>query len=538
MLPVARERCVRRDPWLIVAPDGGPEQLAPISLQVRDLSKSFYGVHAVDGVSFDLVGGEIHGLLGENGAGKSTLCSMLAGLYRPDGGHILIDGEEVHFRSPDDAASHGIGMVYQHFRLVDSFTVAENIVLGHGEGVGRRARRAVEARVHELGEEYGLDVDAAAPVWQLSVGERQRVEILSQLFRGARILILDEPTAVLAPHESGRLFQALRKMVDRGHAVVLVSHKMQEILGHTDRVTVLRGGRNAGAGDTASLAPASLAAMMFGDELAGVGARVERTEQVVGAAVLTVSGLDVMGDHGRRAVDGVSFEVRRHEIVGVAGVAGNGQRELHEALAGLRSASTGSVVINGHDCSSAGPKVRHRAGMAYVPEDRLGTGLASGLPIEDNLVLRSFDRAPHSVAGRLRSGAIRETAAKLVREFDVRGARDGMPVSFMSGGNLQKAILARELTEDHDVLVAAAPTRGLDLSAAETVRGHLRRDREQGRGVLLFSEDLAEVLELADLVLVMFRGAIVGRFDRSEVDVEQIGLLMTGIATTTEASRP
>ena len=480
MLPVAGEGCVGRDPELIVEPERGPDHIAPVSLQVRDLSKSFYGVHAVDGVSFDLVGGEIHGLLGENGAGKSTLCSVLAGLYRPDAGHILIDGAEVHFRSPDDAASHGIGMVYQHFRLVDSFTVAENIVLGHGEGVGRRARREVEGRVHRLGEEYGLDVDAAAPVWQLSVGERQRVEILSQLFRGARILILDEPTAVLAPHESDRLFEAVRKMADRGHAVVLVSHKMQEILGHTDRVTVLRAGHNAGDGETASLAPASLATMMFGNELAGAGSDLTRAAHTAGAPVLTVSGLDVLGDHGRRAVNEVSFNVRRNEIVGVAGVAGNGQRELHEALAGLRTATAGSVVIDGHDCSSAGPKARHRAGLAYVPEDRLGTGLAPGLPIEDNLVLRSFHRAPHAVRGRLRSGAIRETASRLVRDFDVRGTRDGMPVSFMSGGNLQKAILARELTEEHEVLVAAAPTRGLDLSAAETVRGHLRGERDRG----------------------------------------------------------
>jgi ABC-type uncharacterized transport system ATPase subunit len=536
MLPVARGGCDGRDPQLIVEPEGGPDHIAPVSLQVRDLSKSFYGVHAVDGVSFDLVGGEIHGLLGENGAGKSTLCSMLAGLYRPDSGNILIDGEEVHFRSPDDAASHGIGMVYQHFRLVDSFTVAENIVLGHGEGVGRRARREVEARVHRLGEDYGLDVDATAPVWQLSVGERQRVEILSQLFRGARILILDEPTAVLAPVESDRLFDAVRKLVDRGHAVVLVSHKMQEILGHTDRVTVLRAGRNVGTGATVSLEPASLAAMMFGSELPGASVDVAHTPHEPGAPVLIVSDLEVLGDHERVAVDGVSFEVRRNEIVGVAGVAGNGQRELHEALAGLRATASGTITVDGLDCTSAGPKARHRAGLAYVPEDRLGTGLASGLPIEDNLVLRSFDRPPHSARGRLRHSAIRETTQRLVADFDVRGARDGMPVSFMSGGNLQKAILARELTEEHEILVAAAPTRGLDLSAAETVRGHLRRERDEGRGVLLFSEDLGEVLELADVVLVMFRGRIVGAFERDEVDVEQVGLLMTGIGAANGAS--
>jgi simple sugar transport system ATP-binding protein len=296
---------------------------------------------------------------------------------------------------------------------------------------------------------------------------------------------------------------------------VLVSHKMQEILGHTDRVTVLRSGRNAGSGTTSALTPASVNTMMFGSELATVGSAATHGVHEPGDPVLTVDGLSVTGDHDRTAVDGVSFVVRRHEIVGVAGVAGNGQRELHETIAGLRTASAGTV---------------HTSALAYVPEDRLGTGLAPGLPIEHNLALRSYRRSPHSRRGVLRNGAMRETAARLVRDFDVRGARDGRPVSFMSGGNLQKAILARELTEAHDVLVAAAPTRGLDLAAAESVRGHLRRERDDGKGVLLFSEDLAEVLELSDRVLVMFQGAVVGEFDRADVDVERIGLLMTGAA--------
>lgn len=490
-----------------------PPSTADVSLQVHDLCKAFYGVHAVDGVDFDLVGGEIHGLLGENGAGKSTLCSVLAGLYRPDSGRVVLDGADVAFRSPQDAAERGIGMVYQHFRLVESFTVAENIVLGHGTAMGRGARRGVEARVEELAAEYGLDVHPTAHVWQLSVGERQRVEILKQLYRGARILILDEPTAVLAPHESDRLFEAVRHMADTGHAVVLVSHKMQEIMGHTDRVTVLRAGRNAGSGATASLTSTALNTMMFGSALADVGASVPHVPLEPGEPVLSVDALTVPGDHGRTAVDAVTFTVRRHEIVGVAGVAGNGQRELHETIAGLRPAAAGTV---------------HAPSLAYVPEDRLGTGLAPGLPIEHNMALRSFRRPPHSRRGRLRASAMRDTASRLVREFDVRGAREGMPVSFMSGGNLQKAILARELTEEHEVLVAAAPTRGLDLAAAESVRGHLRRERAEGKGVLLFSEDLAEVLELSDRVLVMFQGRIVGEFARADVDVERIGLLMTG----------
>ncbi len=506
------------------------------TLRVRALSKSFFGVHAVDDVGFDLVGGEIHGLLGENGAGKSTLCSMLAGLYRPDSGHIELDGNEVVLRSPEDAAACGIGMVYQHFRLVESFTVAENILLGYRSARGRSARRSVRDRVEELGEMYGLHVDPSVPVWQLSVGERQRVEILKQLFRGARVLILDEPTAVLAPQESERLFDAVRLMADTGHAVVLVSHKMQEILEHTDQVTVLRAGRNVGSSATAALTSATLATMMFGRTLADTTEeRIASSQHDPGDVVLSVSDLTVMGDHGRPAVDGLSLDVRRNEIIGVAGVAGNGQRELHEAIAGLRTPSGGSVVIDGHDCSTSSPGSRHRAGLAYIPEDRLGTGLAPGLTIEHNMVLRSFDRTPHSTHGRLKPGAIDATTKRLVDDFDVRGARDGMPVSLMSGGNLQKAILARELTESHELLVAAAPTRGLDLAAAEVVRGHLRRERDNGIGLLLFSEDLDEVLQVSDVVVVMFAGRIVGRFDRADSDPEAIGLLMTGAAATSEA---
>lgn len=514
--------------------------MIPPAIQMTGIDKRFGAVHANRAVDLTVTKGTVHGLIGENGAGKSTLCSMLAGLYRPDSGHILLDGEELHLRSPDDAAAHGIGMVYQHFRLVDSFTVAENIVLGHrapgsARASGRRARRELDERVAQLADDYGLEVHPTAPVWQLSVGERQRVEILKQLYRGARILILDEPTAVLAPHESDRLFEAVRRMVETGHAVVLVSHKMQEILGHTDRVTVLRSGRNVGEGATDTLTPAMLATMMFGgthvpdDDIAH-----EPNEP--GEPVLVVDGLRVAGDHGRAAVDGVTVTVRRHEIVGVAGVAGNGQRELHEAIAGLRPFSDGSITIDGHECSRTSPRQRHEAGLAYVPEDRLGTGLAPGLTIEHNIALRSFARRPHSRAGWLNTRAIEATSSRLVADFDVRGARPGMPVSFMSGGNLQKAILARELTEHHEVLVAAAPTRGLDIAAAAAVRTQLRAERDGGRGVLLFSEDLAEVLELSDVVVVMFKGRVVGTFDRAGADPERIGLLMSGALDGSDGS--
>ena len=502
-------------------------------LEVRGLTKSFYGVRAIDAVDFDLREGEIHGLLGENGAGKSTLCSVLSGLYRPDAGSVSIDGDEVSFRSPLDASEAGVGMVYQHFRLVDSFTVAQNIVLGLGRDQRPRSIRHVEETVAELADEYGLHVDPSAPIWQLSVGEQQRVEILKQLFRGARILILDEPTAVLAPQETDRLFEAVSTMVSKGQAVVLVSHKMAETMAYTDRLTVLRRGENAGSLTTKDSSPPEVARMMFGDSDA-----VERTSfdasGGTGEPVLTLSGVSAVGDNGLTAVDDVSLVVRRGEVVGVAGVAGNGQRELQEVIAGLRDVVAGTVDIAGVDCTADGPKEAMDAGLAYVPEDRLGVGLAPGLPLDHNMALKSFNRAPHVRRGMLQRGAIAATTQRLVEAFDVRGNRAGMRVSLMSGGNLQKAILARELNEDHEVLLAAAPTRGLDMAAAEAVRGHIVDERESDRGVLVFSEDLDEVVHMSDVVLVMFKGRIVGSFDRDEVDIDRIGLLMTGSAVDDE----
>ena len=497
-------------------------------LEVSDLNKSFFGVAANDRVNFDLRAGEVHGLLGENGAGKSTLCSVLAGLYRPDSGDVSIDGQRVSLRSPHDAAERGIGMVYQHFRLVPSLTVAENLVLGLKDQGVRLSLRAVQSRVAGIAEEYGLSVHPSSYIWQLSVGEQQRVEILKQLYRGARILILDEPTAVLAPQECDKLFEVVRHLADQDHSVVLVSHKMEEILGHTDRVTVLRHGRNAGTVSTAETTAAQLATMMIGaehlPEAGGLGPR--RFDEA--AAVLTVSNLEVTGDRGVRAVDGASLEVRRGQIVGVAGVAGNGQREMQEAIAGLRAAMGGSVHLGERDITSASPRERSRAGLAYVPEDRLGTGLASGLTLEENLVLKSYREAPHSRWGVMSPRAVASTAKTLVESFDVRGARSQMAVSLMSGGNLQKAILARELTRPHEVLLAASPTRGLDLAATAAVRGHIRAETEAGRGVLLFSEDLGEITELSDVIVVMSRGRIVGSYTSDTLDIEELGLLMTG----------
>lgn len=497
-------------------------------LEVNELTKSFYGVAANDLVSFDLRVGEVHGLLGENGAGKSTLCSVLAGLYRPDSGEILLNGKATTFGSPLDAAQQGIGMVYQHFRLVPSFTVAENMVLGQPDQGMRLSLHQVEERVADIAEEFGLAVDPTAAIWQLSVGEQQRVEILKQLFRGARILILDEPTAVLAPQESDRLFEIVGEMARSGRSMILVSHKMEEIMNHTDRVTVLRHGRNAGTIETDQTTAAELAQLMIGADGSEQPAKAAARSAEVGDPVLTVSELQANGDRGYRAVDGASLCVRAGEIVGIAGVAGNGQRELQEAITGLRAVVGGSVALGERDITRLSPRARASAGLAYVPEDRLGTGLASGLTLEENLVLKSYKTSPYSRRGVLSPGKISSTARELTAQFDVRGAREGMPVSLMSGGNLQKAILARELTQPHDVLLAASPTRGLDLAAAAAVHGHLKAEANDGRGVLLFSEDLAEITALSDLILVMCLGRIVGSYTPETLDIAELGLLMTG----------
>jgi simple sugar transport system ATP-binding protein len=503
-------------------------------LEVRNLTKSFYGVPAIDSVNFDLRRGEIHGLLGENGAGKSTLCSVLSGLYRPDSGTVSLGGTPVHFRSPLDASNHGVGMVYQHFRLVESFTVAQNIVLGMHKKQRPRTIRQVESMVADLAEEFGLHVDPTASIWQLSVGEQQRVEILKQLFRGAEILILDEPTAVLAAQETDRLFEAVSTMVAKGHSVVLVSHKMAETMEYTDRITVLRRGVNGGSVTTADTTPAEVARMMFGDSKAAERTNYDAAVEV-GDPVLSLTGVSVEGDHGLMAVDDATLMVRRGQVVGVAGVAGNGQRELQEVIAGLRTPTSGTIEIAGTNCTGAGPKKTAQAGLAYVPEDRLGVGLAPGLPLEHNIVLKSYDRSPHSRRGVLSDSEIEKTMNRLIDSFDVRGNRRGMRVSLMSGGNLQKAILARELNEDHQVLLAAAPTRGLDMAAAEAVRSHIIDERAT-RGVLVFSEDLDEIVKMSDVVLVMFKGRIVGSFTSDELDLDQIGLLMTGSGTPDTAT--
>ena len=498
-----------------------------LALDMRGIDKSFYGVHANADVDFQLRKGEVHALLGENGAGKSTLCSIIAGLYRPDAGTMHIDGELANFRAPRDAFAAGVGMVYQHFRLVANLTVAENLVLGHsGQGL-RVSQRVMEDEAGEIGDRYNLPVDPRARIWQLSVGQQQRVEILKNLHRNAQILILDEPTAVLTPQESDALFATVRQMADEGRSLILVSHKLHEIMQVSDRVTVLRdGSRVEDTIDTSTATPRLLARMMVGREL-DLPTREESENELAGS-VLAVEDLHVMDDRGLEAVAGVTFDLRGGEVLGVAGVSGNGQRELAFAVAGLRPAESGSVHLNDKDVSRQSVGERIAGGLAYVPQQRLGMGLASGLTTRDNMALKSYRRSPFSSGPLLARGAFKDHADMLIERHDVRGVRAGLPIRLLSGGNLQKALLAREMAQDHTVLIARSPTRGLDVGATEAVRNHLLAERDRGVGVLLISEDLDELLALSDRIIVLYEGRIVGELPVAEADVEQLGLLMAG----------
>ncbi len=505
--------------------DGAPP---PPAVEMRGIVKRFPGVLANDRVDFEAAAGEVHALLGENGAGKSTLSNILTGLYRPDAGEIFIDGEPVQFHSPRDALDARIFMVHQHFRLVEPFTVAENVVLGDHRGEGRTFRlrhRAIEQRVAELSKRYGLAVDPRARVWQLSLGEQQRVEILKALYREARILILDEPTAVLTPQEADVLFETLREMAAEGRTVVFISHKLHEVKAVADRVTVLRGGRSVATVSAADATLRSLASLMVGRELdSGQPARA----RTPGEPVLELTDVWSDADRGDSAVRGASLVVRGGEIVAVAGVAGNGQRELAETVAGMRRATRGKILVCGKAIRAGDPRSAIAAGVAYVPEDRLGTGVAPSLSIASNLALKGYRERSSSHGPLLRIGRIREHAVELIQRYSIAAPGPGAPARLLSGGNLQKVVLAREFSGKPRLLIAASPTRGLDVGAIETVHAYLREAAADGVGVLLISEDLDEILLLADRVAVMYEGAIVGETSREEADVEEIGLLMAG----------
>jgi ABC-type uncharacterized transport system ATPase subunit len=471
----------------------------------------------------------VHALLGENGAGKTTLSNILTGLYRPDEGEIVLFGERVEFQSPRDALDAGIAMVHQHFRLVSPFTVAENVVLGDHRDAGRSfllRPRTIEARVEELALRYGLAVEPRARIWQLSVGEQQRVEILKALYQNARILILDEPTAVLTPQEAEALFVTIRALAADGRTVIFISHKLNEVKAVADRVTVLRRGQSVATVSAAEATPRSLAALMVGREVE-LG-RPTSDRSAVGEPVLEVAELSADRDRGGPAVTDVSLTICAGEIVGVAGVAGNGQRELAETIVGMRPATAGTVRVRRRALRNGDPREAIESGVAYVPEDRLGTGVAPGLSVASNIVLKSYRGAPIASGPMLRFRRIRELAEGVIERYDVRTSGPHVPAWQLSGGNLQKVVLAREFSGEPAVLVAASPTRGLDVSGIETVHSYLRDAASRGVGILLISEDLDEILALADRIAVMYEGAVVGERDVRLATVEDLGLLMAG----------
>jgi general nucleoside transport system ATP-binding protein len=499
------------------------------AIACRGITKRFPGVLANDRVDFDAGVGEVHALLGENGAGKSTLSNIFTGLYRPDEGELELYGVPVDLHSPRDALDAGICMVHQHFRLVEPFTVAENVILGDHRDVGRSFRidpRAIERRVAELGERYGLAIDPRARIWQLSVGEQQRVEILKALYREARILILDEPTAVLTPQEASELFVTLRRMAAEGRTVIFISHKLHEVMAVADRVTVLRGGRSVATVAAAETSLESLASLMVGRDV-DVTTRRE-SEKTVGERLLEVDGVSALGDRGLPAVKDVSLAVHAGEVLGIAGVAGNGQRELAEALTGMRPLTAGVIAVAGRRLRNGDPRDAIRAGIAHVPEDRLHTAVAPSLSIASNVVLKSYRGGGVTHGPLLLLRRIHDTATHLIHDYDVKAPGPATPARQLSGGNLQKVVLGREFSGDPRVLIAAAPTRGLDVGAIETVHRYLREAAETGVAILLISEDLDEVLALADRVAVMYEGRIVGELDVDIATVEAIGLLMAG----------
>ncbi|HMJ01814.1 MAG TPA: ABC transporter ATP-binding protein [Conexibacter sp.] len=503
-------------------------------VQAAGISKAFYGLQANDAVDFDLRAGEVHALLGENGAGKSTLCSILAGAYRPDDGTLTVGGVPRRFRAPNDALAAGIGMVYQHYRLVDRFTVAENLFLAHPDLAHRVAPRRLEARAREAMEAFGLHLDPHRRVGDLTVGEQQRVEILALLVRGVRVLILDEPTAVLTPQESERLFAVMRRLAAEGRGIVFVSHKLAEVLAVSDRVTVLRDGRRIATLAAAETDARSVARMMVdrGEAMAGATMRAPRPAAASAASpgrtVLRVRGLRARDGRRHETVCGLDLDVRGGEVVGVAGVSGNGQRELADAIAGVVRASAGSIVLDDRDVTTAPARERAARGLAYVPEDRLAMGVASGLSLEENLVLRSYRERALGRGPFLSRRRCARVAAGLIERFDIRGARPGLPVRALSGGNVQRAILARELSGSPTLVLAAAPTRGLDVGATRAVRDLLRAQRERGAGVLLISEDLEEVLDVSDRIVVLYAGRVAGELPVAEAEPERLGLLMAG----------
>jgi simple sugar transport system ATP-binding protein len=506
-------------------------------VEMIDISKRFGSVVANDRVTFQAQAGEVHALVGENGAGKSTLMSILAGMYRPEEGIFRIEGKPVQFQSPKDAISPGIGMVYQHFMLVDSFTVAENVMLGEQEGGLRLDRRRVEQELAELSRRYQFEIDPHAYIWQLSVGEQQRVEILRLLHRGARTLVFDEPTAVLTPQESQSLIGHLRQLAEQGFCVIFISHKLDEVLEVADRITVLRRGQVIGSVNRGETTRLELARMMVGRDLAQALLRDHGTEaHEMGEAVLELQNVSARSDKLQLALDDVSLTVHAGEILGVAGVAGNGQRELAEVITGLRPATSGRVLLAGQDITNRSPRHIARAGVAHIPEDRLGTGLVGALDLSQNAIMRRYRRNPLARGPFIVGRAVARFTDGLIESYDVKSAGRRARLRDLSGGNQQKLLIARELAGEPLAIIAVHPTRGVDVGASEAIHSVLWEQRRRGAATLLVSEDLEELLTLSDRIAVVFEGQIIGTVVAHGASREQIGLLMAGAREEAVAS--
>ncbi len=498
---------------------------SPSAIRMEGITKRFPGVIANDHIDFAVRRGEIHALLGENGAGKTTLMKILTGLYQPDEGQIWIDGRPIVIRSPRDAINLGLGMVHQHFMLVESHTVAENIILGLDVPRFALNLRLVEREIAALADRYHLQVDPRARIWQLSVGEQQRIEILKALYRGARILVMDEPTAVLTPQEVEELFNTLRRMAEEGQTVIFISHKLGEVMSVADRITVLRRGRVVDTVHASGTDRRALAQMMVGRE---VLFRLDKQEREPGEVVLEIDGLSALSDKGLKALRDVSLTLRQGEILGIAGVAGNGQRELAETIVGLRHVTEGRILLDVEDITNRSPREVMDRAVAYIPEDRTGVGLVMGLSVAENLILKSYREPPVSGGLFLDADVIADRAKELMKAYDVMAPDIGTRTGLLSGGNLQKLILAREISSRPALMVAVYPTRGLDIGATEAVRRLLLEQRQAGGAILLISEDLDELLTMSDRIAVLYEGQIMGVVDAEEAGVEELGLMMAG----------